>query len=399
LRHVIGFRRFSCILLVVGVSYAVAQSPVPKGVVVERIATGFQFVEGPLWEDGVGLLFSDIPANTVYRWTPDSGARVYLKPSFNSNGLTLDLQSRLLLAETGTRRIARLENDGTQTPLASTYDGKKLNSPNDLVAKSDGAIFFTDPPFNIPAGEQAELTFAGIYRISPSGNLQLLDSTLNLPNGICFSPDESKLYVNNSSERIIYVWDMVNDSTIVNKRPFASISPTGYADGMKADEAGNIFCSGPLGVWVFSPNGTVLDTILVPDQTTNCNWGDADRKTLYITSGNSVYRIRLTTTDVQKHGSVIPETFELYSNYPNPFNPTTTIRYTVPVRSEITLEVYNALGQKIVTLEHGEQEPGSYDAVWNADAATGVYFCRIVAFSLDSPAWEDVRTGKMLLLR
>jgi gluconolactonase len=387
------------VVLAVGISYAAAQSPVPGGAAVERIATGFQFVEGPLWKDGVGLLFSDIPANTVYRWTPDSGARVYLNPSFNSNGLTLDLQGRLLLAETGTRRIARLEDDGSQTPLASTYDGKKLNSPNDLVVKSDGAIFFTDPPFNIPAGQKAELTFAGIYRISPSGNLQLLDSTLNLPNGICFSPDESKLYVNNSGERIIYVWDVVNDSTIANKRPFASISPTGNADGMKMDAVGNVFCSGPLGVWVFGRSGTVLDTIPVPGQTTNCNWGDADRKTLYITSGNSVYRIRLTTTDVQKHGSVIPETFELYSNFPNPFNPTTTIRYTVPVRSEITLEVYDALGQRIVTLEHGELEPGSYNTVWKADVATGIYFCRIAASSLDSPGWEDVRTGKMLLLR
>jgi gluconolactonase len=399
LRNGIRLTSLSCVVLAVGISYAAAQSPVPEGVAVERIATGFQFVEGPLWKDGVGLLFSDIPGNAVYRWTPDSGARVYLKPSFNSNGLTLDLQGRLLLAETGTRRIARLEDDGSQIPLASTYDGKKLNSPNDLVVKSDGAIFFTDPPFNIPAGEQAELAFAGIYRISPSGDLQLLDSTLNLPNGICFSPDESKLYVNNSSERIIYVWDVVNDSTIANKRPFASINPTGYADGMKVDAMGNVFCSGPLGVWVFAPNGTVLDTILVPGQTTNCNWGDADRKTLYITSGNSVYRIRLTTTDVRKHGSVIPETFELYSNYPNPFNPTTTIRYTVPVRSKITLEVYNALGQKVAALKGGELEPGSYNTVWHADAATGIYFCRITASSLDSPSWEDVRTGKMLLLR
>jgi gluconolactonase len=391
--------RLSFVLLVVGVCSAAAQSPVPEGVAVERIATGFQFVEGPLWKDGVGLLFSDIPANTVYLWTPDSGARVYLKPSFNSNGLTLDLQGRLLLAETGTRRIARLEDDGSQTPLASTYDGKKLNSPNDLVVKSDDAVFFTDPPFNIPEGEKAELTFAGIYRISPPGNLQLLDSTLNLPNGICFSPDESKLYVNNSSERIIYVWDVVNDSTIANKRPFAYISPTGYADGMKVDVAGNVFCSGPLGVWVFAPNGTVLDTILVPGQTTNCNWGDADRKTLYITSGNSVYRIRLIATGVDDHGSVVPKALELYTNYPNPFNPTTTIRYRIPVRSEITLEVYDALGQKVATLKRGELEAGSYDAVWSTDVATGTYFYRVAAYSLGNPAWEDVLTRKMVLLR
>ena len=165
-----------CILFASMVSFAVAQSPVPPSAKLERIASGFQFVEGPVWNDSLGLLFSDIPANTVYRWTPDSGARVYLRPSSNSNGLTFDLQGRLLLAQTGTRRVARLEPNGTQTSLASTYLGKKLNSPNDLVVKSDGSIFFTDPPFNIPAGQAQELSFSGVFRISPSGNLQLLDS-------------------------------------------------------------------------------------------------------------------------------------------------------------------------------------------------------------------------------
>lgn len=375
-------------------SFAVAQSPVPPNAKLETIASGFQFVEGPAWKDGVGLLFSDIPANTVYRWTPDSGARVYLRPSSNSNGLTFDLQGRLLLAQTGTRRVARLEPNGTQTPLASTYLGKKLNSPNDLVVKSDGSIFFTDPPFNIPAGQTQELSFSGIFRISPSGNLQLLDSSLALPNGICFSPDESKLYVNNSSERVIYAWDVVNDSTIANKRRIASMNPVGYADGMKVDSAGNIFSAGPLGVWVFAPNGATLDTILVPVQTANCNWGDADRKTLYITASTAVYRIRLaTTTGIKDRGSLLDTGFQLYTNYPNPFNPSTTIEFRIPHESHVSLEIFNSLGQQVSLLEDQKLRAGDHRQEWNAATLpSGAYFCRLQADRL-------VQTRKVLLLK
>jgi gluconolactonase len=384
----------SVLLFAVCISSAIGQSPVPPGAKLERIADGFQFVEGPVWKDGVGLLFSDIPANTVYRWTPDSGARVYLKPSSNSNGLTFDLQGRLLLAQTGSRRVARLEFDGTETPLASAYAGKKLNSPNDLVVKSDGSIFFTDPPFNIPAGQTQELSFSGIFRIGPSGNLQLLDSSLALPNGICFSPNESTLCVNNSSERVIYAWDVVNDSTIANKRRLASMNPVGYADGMKVDAAGNIFSAGPLGIWVFAPGGAVLDTILVPGQTSNCNWGDADRKTLYITASTAVYRIWLATVSgIKDHASLLNAGFHLYTNYPNPFNPSTTIEFTIPRESHVSLEIFNSLGQQVSLLEDQKLPAGDYKDEWNAATlASGIYFCRLQADKL-------VQTRKALLLK
>jgi len=272
---------------------SLAQSPVPEGAEAKLIASGFKFVEGPVWNDDLGLLFSDMHGNIIYSWTEEDSISEFLNPSDNSNGLTYDLYGNLIVAQTGLRRVARLESDGTQITLADNYNGNKLNSPNDLAVKSDGSIFFTDPPFNIPEGEEQELTFSGIYRISPYGELQLLDSTLELPNGICFSKDETKLYVNNSKVRIIYVWDVINDSTIANKREFARIAPKGYADGMKIDTEGNLFCAGPEGIWVFSPNGILLDKIPIPVNPTNCNWGDADRKTLYITAVSSVFRILL----------------------------------------------------------------------------------------------------------
>jgi gluconolactonase len=279
---------FIVIILVSG------QSPVPKNSVAVKIAGGFSFVEGPVWIDGVGLLFSDIPENTIYRWTPGSGVSVYLTPSGNSNGLALDAEGRLILAQHGKRRVARIEHNGSETDLASTYNGKKLNSPNDIAIKSDGSIFFTDPPYGISAPEE-ELGFRGIFRISPAGDLQLLDSSLEYPNGIAFAPDETKLYVGHSDEMTVYVWDVVDDTTITNKQVFARMPASCCTDGMKVGTAGNLFSTGPIGVWVYSPDGTVLDTIPVPGQTTNCCFGNADRKTLYITSGDAIYRIHVET--------------------------------------------------------------------------------------------------------
>jgi gluconolactonase len=367
-------------LLMLLASWAFAQPPVPPGAKVEKIATGFQFVEGPVWRDDLGLLFSDLSGNTAYRWTPQTGAVVYLSPSANSNGLTFDAQGRLLLAQTGLRRVARRDTAGTITSLAASYQGKKLNSPNDLVVKSDGSVFFTDPPFNVPAGQTRELSFSGIFRISPSGTLQLLDSTLVEPNGICFSPDESHLYVDNSSQRVIYVWDVINDSTIAGKHPFASMNPAGYADGMKVDPAGNVFCAGPLGIWVFAPTGAVLDTILVPGQTTNCNWGETDRKTLFMTAGNSVYRIRLATTGVRDEGSLQPGQFELLPNFPNPFNAVTHLRFFLPEGSFVRLKVFDALGREIATLVDGRRDAGSNSVRWDTpDLPSGVFVYRLEA--------------------
>jgi len=300
--------------------------PLPLSGQVQKVADGFLFVEGPVWKDGVGLLFSDINGNTIYRWSQDSGVVAYVKPSGNSNGLALDLQGRLLAAQHGNRRVVRIEITGSQTPLAASYQGKRLNSPNDLTVRSDGSIWFTDPPYGI-SQSQEELGFYGIYRISTSGEVQLLDKSLRRPNGIALSPDERRLYVNDSEARIIYVWDVVADSTVANKRVFASMAPVGYADGMKVDGAGNLYSAGPLGIWVFAPDGRVVDTILVPGQTTNCNWGDNDRKTLYITSGTAVYRIRpgVTSTEDPGQGSSLRPGLMPLECFPNPFNPTTTI--------------------------------------------------------------------------
>ena len=382
------------VLFLVTLSLAPAQAPVPAGATLERIATGFQFVEGPVWKDSVGLLFSDIPGNTVYAWSASAGTQPWLNPSGNSNGLAVDAKGRLILTQTGLRRVARLDSAGVETPLASLYGGKRLNSPNDVVVKSDGSVWFTDPPLNIPAGQKAELTFSGIFRISNSGSLQVMDSSLSQPNGICFSPDETKLYVNNSSERVIYVWDVVHDTLIANKRRFASMNPAGYADGMKVDSAGNLFSAGPLGIWVFAPDGTVLDTILVPGQTSNCNWGDADRKTLYITSGNSVYRIRPgVTSGIGETGDKLPARFALYACYPNPFNPSTTIRFALPYRTNVTLTLFNTLGERIATLFEGDQVAGAHDVRFDGSKlASGTYFCRM-------QAGDFVQTRRLVLAR
>jgi gluconolactonase len=369
------------------------QSPIPPGAKLEKIAVGILQPEGPIWIDSLGLLFSDIAGNKIYRFSPsDSSLTTFLNRSDSSNGMTLDLQGRLILTQMGLRRVSRRETNGTITPLASTYKGKKFNSPNDVVVKSDSSIFFTDPDFNIPNGEKAELSFKGIYRISPSGGLTLLDSTLDKPNGICFSLDESKLYVNESAQAKIYVWDVVGDS-ISNKRLFFQIPASGYVDGMKIDPKGNIYCSGPNGVWIISPSGVNLDRIAM-ETPSNCNWGDADRKTLYITAGNSLYRIRLAaTTGIRDHGSVLPRSSELYANYPNPFNPETRISYQLAVNSMVTLNVYDPLGREVAMLVNEERPAGTYSVQWNASGfSSGTYFYRMISGNF-------VETRKMILLR
>jgi len=266
----------------------------------QEIATGFLQPEGPVWIDSLGLLFSDIKANMIYRWSESSGmATPYIILSDSSNGLTLDNLGRLIICQMGKRRVAQREIDGTITVLASAYTGKRFNCPNDVVVKSDGSIFFTDPDFNIPIGQQAELTFRGIYRVNPAGVVQLLDSTFDKPNGICFSPDEKKLYVNESPKGKIYVWDVVDDSALTNKKLLYTVPIQGYVDGMKVDFNGNIYCTGPTGVWIISPSGEYLDKIVIAGSPSNCNWGETDRKTLYITGGNSLYKVRPETTSIE----------------------------------------------------------------------------------------------------
>jgi gluconolactonase len=398
-----------CLVLLLATSVVQAQSPVPPNATLEKLATGFLQPEGPLWKDGIGIIFSDIQANKIYQWSPlDSTLKVYLQPSDSSNGLTSDRQGRLVLTQMAKRRIARQELNGTITPLASSYNGKKFNSPNDIIVKSDGSIIFTDPDFNTPAGQTKEMNFKGIFRLSPSGVLQALDSTTfpknnnsSEPNGICLSLDEKKLYVNDSPVGKIYVWDFVNDSTLSGKKLFYTIPRGGYADGMKFDSAGYLYCTGPTGIWIISPSGICVDTILMPnnESPSNCNWGDTDRKTLYITCKNSLYRIRLATaTNVQDHSSLPPKTFELYGNYPNPFNPATTIYFQIPFKSHVTLNIYDIQGRKIDTLINGILQAGYQHVQFSpAGRGSGIYLCRLIAETAEAGVFSATR--KIVLLK
>ncbi len=267
------------------------QRPVPKGATVELVDDGFEFTEGPIWYQDA-LLFSDIPANTVYQWTPDGGTEAFMKPSGHANGLAIDTSGHLLLAQHD-GQVGRRTQDGSVAVLADTYGGKRLNSPNDLTVASDGTIYFTDPPYGVDE-EERELSFSGVYRLSPDGDLSLLTKSFTRPNGICLSPNDSTLYVNDSQETLIRAYDVTESGDISNGRQFAA--PTdedaqGSTDGMKVDAEGNLYTTGPGGVWVYGPDGTQRARIAVPKAPTNLAFGGPDRKTLYITARPHVYRV------------------------------------------------------------------------------------------------------------
>jgi len=267
----------------------------------EKVAGDFQFIEGPILHPDGFLLFSDIPANIIYKLTSNQQVEVFRRPSGKANGNTLDKENRLLTAEHENRRVSRTEKDGKVITLADRYEGKRLNSPNDLVVKSDGSIYFTDPSYGV-SKEREELGFYGVYRLAPDGKLTLLVKDLVLPNGIAFSPDEQKLYVNNSEAKYIAVYDVKPDGTVTNERLFADLkdaSQGGVPDGLKVDLEGNVYSTGPGGVWILSPDGKVLGKISVPETATNVAWGESDRKTLYITANTSLYRIRLKIAGVR----------------------------------------------------------------------------------------------------
>ena len=290
---------------------------VPPGAALEKLAEGYVWAEGPVWNRKEGyLLFSDIPNNSVFQWKPGGGASLFLKPAGysgtapftgrepGSNGLTYDPQGRLVLCEHGDRRVARLEANKTKTTLADRYEGKRLNSPNDLVYKSNGDLYFTDPPYGLPKtfdDPQRELDFTGVYRLDKNGKLTLLTKELSAPNGIAFAPGEKILYVANSDpKRAIWMaFDVKADGTISNSRVFFDATSwtkgkTGLPDGMKVDKDGNLFATGPGGVHVFAPDGTHLGSIEFDLATANCAWGN-DGSVLYITADKAVYRIRLNT--------------------------------------------------------------------------------------------------------
>lgn len=261
----------------------------------EQIATGFAFTEGPVWHPDGYLLFSDIPANRTYRWSPDGAVAVWREPSGHANGLTLDRQGRLLACEHGNRRVSRVEADGTAVTLADRFGGKRLNSPNDLVVAPDGAIYFSDPPYGIQP-EQREQPCNGVYRLQPDGTLDLLADDFERPNGLAFSPDASTLYVDDSGRRHLRAFDVRPDGTLANSRILADLDhpQPGSPDGMKVDLEGHLYVTGATGVWVFEPDGTHLGVIVTPERPANCAWGDADRQTLYVTARTSLYRVRAT---------------------------------------------------------------------------------------------------------
>ena len=279
----------------------------PKNSKLEKIATGFMFTEGPVWDASQGcLFFSDIPANKIRKWTKAKGAELIREPSGKSNGLTIDKQGRLIACEHANRRVSRTEKDGTIVTIAEKYNGKKLNSPNDVVVKSDGSIYFTDPPYGLTAefgnlGEQ-EQPFQGVYRLSADGKtLTLLIDDFDRPNGLAFSPDESLLYIDDTACVHVRVFDVQPDGTIANGRIFADLQSDaeGNVDGMKIDSEGNAYVTGPGGVSILDPSGKKLGIIEMPEVSANVAWGEDDWKTLFITASSSVYKIRLSIAGIK----------------------------------------------------------------------------------------------------
>jgi gluconolactonase len=280
--------------------------------VIEKVAEGFTFIEGPVWIDQEQrLLFSDVRADAIHQYSDGDGASVLIEAFFGGstegrrtwgpNGLTRDGTGRLVIADQGRRRITRIEPDGSYTALVSAHEGRQLNSPNDVVYRSDGWLYFTDPPYGLEGLDDSplkQLAFNGIFRLSPDGDLELLVEDQNRPNGLAFSPDERTLYVANSdAERAVWMAYEVGTNGLSNARVFHDATGwpgDGVPDGMKVDVAGNLFATGPAGVWVIAPDGEHLGIIQPDEIPANVAFAD-DGRTLYMTARTGLYRVRLST--------------------------------------------------------------------------------------------------------
>ncbi len=284
---------------------------VPADAKIEKLAGDMKFIEGPLWMPAGHLLFSDVQGNRIYRWNPgDKAASVFLENSgadecapgtyCGSNGLNLDKKGRVLICQHGRGRIAALEADGKQTVVVDKFEGKRLNSPNDTAWKSDGSLYFTDPPYGFAKQDDdpaKQLKYNGVFRLNPDGKLKLLYRGMTRPNGIGFSPDEKTLYVANSdpAKKLWMKFTVAADGSLKDPKVFYDVTAEtadGLPDGLKLDKKGNVFATGPGGVWVFSPEGKVLGKIMPTEGPANVGWGD-DGKTLYMTARTGLYRIRL----------------------------------------------------------------------------------------------------------
>jgi gluconolactonase len=267
----------------------------------ERVATGFQFTEGPLWDpEDESLLFSDIPADRIYRWCEGAEAGVFREPSGKSNGLTWDLRGHLLACEHLNRRVSRTVGEGV-VPVCETFGGRRLNSPNDLVVHSSGGIYFSDPPYGIESERvgrpaEREQPLNGLYLLQPGAvEPVLLAEDFDRPNGLAFSPDEALLYVADTPRLHVRVFHREPDGTLSGGQVFAQFSAEqgeGRPDGMKVDTRGNLWTTGPGGVWIVAPDGEILGRVRLSERGANCAWGDGDYRTLYITASTSIYRIR-----------------------------------------------------------------------------------------------------------
>jgi len=263
----------------------------------EKIATGFGFTEGPMWDEAGFLYVSDETLNKIFRVYPE-GKKEEVISLGDPDGNTFDRQHRLIDCASVLRAMIAVTPDGKYTILADRYEGKKLNSPNDVIVGPDGALYFTDPTLDLVAGEKQEIPFQGVYRLDSAGKLRLLTKDLTQPNGLAFSPDGKHFYVDDSEQRNIRVYEVASDGSLVNGRIFGEEpggKHDGVPDGIKVDKDGNIFVTGPKGIWVWDASGNHLGTIAMPEQPANLAWGDKDYRTLYITATSSVYRLETNT--------------------------------------------------------------------------------------------------------
>lgn len=278
----------------------------------EQVATGFRFTEGPLWDPRTdSLLFSDIPANRIYRWADGRDLEVFRDPSGKSNGLTWSPEGHLVACEHLNRRVSVTLPHGTVRPVVETYRGRRLNSPNDLLYRSDGLLYFSDPPYGIQSAEfgaiaDREQSCNGLFLLSPGeAEPTLLCEDFDRPNGLAFSPDERRLYVADTPRYQVRVFDVAGDGSLSGGAVFAQFREeegAGRPDGMKVDEEGNLYTTGPGGLWIVAADGTLLGQLRFPEKTANCAWGEADRRSLFVTASTSVYRLRLQIPGVVPRG-------------------------------------------------------------------------------------------------